>query len=356
MNMNTIARSLLALSLALTAQGVGHAQSAAAPTAAGPYRVVKTYHVGGDAKYWDYMSFDQEHGLLYVSLGNHMAVIDAATGKTVGDIGGMKRCHGVALVPTVNRGFISDGDDEAVVIFDLKTYKTLGKVNVGPDGDGIHYDPATKKVWVVSGDGNSVIAIPENIDPKAGKAEEPLPLGGKPEFFVIDKGKAYINLTDKNEVVVVDTATKKILNRWPVAPGGANTAMAMDRVNRRLFLGCRNPQKLIVMDATNGKVLSDIPIGAGCDATLFDDGYAFACTRDGKLTVARESSPGKFELVQTVPTATWAGTMAVDPKTHTIYLPTSDFEGPVTSFARLDKSKVVKPETFKIIVVGRAGK
>src|SRR5712691_899492 len=354
MNMNTI-RSLFALSLALLAQAAGPASPTATPAATGPYRVVKTYHVGGEAKYWDYVSFDQERNLLFVSLGTHMAVIDAATGKTVADIPGMKRCHGVALVPSVNRGFISDGDGEAVVIFDLKTYEVLGKIGIGPDADGIHYDPATKKVWVVSGDGNFVTPIPADVDPKAGRAEQPVALGGKPEFFVIDRGKAYINLTDKNEVVVVDTWTKEVLNRWPVAPGGANTAMAMDRVNRRLFIGCRNPQKLIVMDANTGKVLSDIPIGAGCDATRFDDGYAFASTRDGHLTVARETSPGKFELVQTVPTKTWAGTMDVDPKTHTIYLPTAEFERPPTLFARVDKTIAIKPESFMIIVVGRAG-
>ena len=330
--------------------------SAAMPSAAGPYRVSTTYQIGGDAKYWDYVTFDPDRGLLFVSMGSHMGVIDAATGKIIGDVTGMKRNHGVALVPSVNRGFISDGDDESVVVFDLRTYKTLGKIAVGPDGDGIHYDPVSKKVWVVSGDGNSVIPIAADIDLKTGKPEESIALGGKPEFFVIDQGKAYINLTDKNEVVVVDTMTKKILNRWPVAPGGANTAMAIDRQKHRLFLGCRNPQKLLVMDATNGRVLSDVPIGAGCDAVVFDDGYAFACTRDGALTVARETSPGKFEHVQTVPTGTWAGTMAVDPKTHNIYLPTSVFETPVTTYARLDKSWVLKPNSFKIIVVGRAGK
>src|ERR1700687_3845685 len=143
MNMNMI-RSLFALLLALMAQAAGQAPPAA-PAAAGPYRVVKTHHVGGEAKYWDYLTFDEERGLLFASLGSHMAVIDAATGKTVGDIPGMKRCHGVALAPGVNRGFISDGDDEAVVMFVLKTYEVLGKGNVGPDGGGIHYDPATKR-------------------------------------------------------------------------------------------------------------------------------------------------------------------------------------------------------------------
>ena len=351
--MNTLLRSFFALSLAFAAPAVGLAQSNAG---AGPYRVAKTHHIGGQAVYWDYLTFDPDRGLLFASMGSHMAVIEAATGKVVADITGMKRNHGVALVPSVNRGFISDGDDDALVVIDLRTFKTLGKISIGPDADGIHYDAVSKKVWVVSGDGNYITPIAADIDLKTGKAEAPVALGGKPEFFVLDQGKAYVNLVDKNEVVVLDTGTKKITNRWPAAPGGANTAMAMDRANRRLFLGCRNPQKLIVMDANNGRVLSDVPIGAGCDATAFDDGYAFACTRDGNLTVARETAPGRFELLQNVQTKIWAGTMAVDPKTHTIYLPTAEFERPPTSYARLDKSIPLKPESFMIIAVTRSGK
>lgn len=350
--MNNITRSLFALSLALVA-------SSLAPAQTGPYSVSQVLPVknAGVAKYWDYLRLDEDNNLLYASLGSHMGVIDPATGKMVADIGPMTRNHGVALVPSVGRGFISDGDAGEVVIFDLSSHAVLGKIKVEEDADGIQYDPASNKVWVVSGDAASITAIPADVDPATGKADAPVALAGKPEYFVMDnEGKAFINLTDKNEVVVVDTKAAKVLARWPAAPGGANTAMAIDREHHHLVLGCRKPQKIVIMDSTNGAVLSDVDIGVGCDAVAYDDGYAFAACRDGTLAVAQERAPGKFELVQTVPTRTWAGTLAVDSKTHTVYLPTAEFEKPLTSFARLDKKIAVKPDSFMIVVVKRTGK
>jgi DNA-binding beta-propeller fold protein YncE len=356
--MNKSIRSILALSLALVA-AYGTLAQTPSTTSPGPYRVSKILSVAGvgTPKYWDYLNLDQDTGRLFASLGNHFGVIDSATGKLVGDVTGMNRNHGVALVPSVGRGFISDGDDAVVVVFDLKTYQVLGKIKVEEDADGIQFDPATNKVWVVSGDGNSISSIAVDVDVTTGTAGAPIALGGKPEFFQMDnQGKAYVNLTDKNEVVVVDTKAGKVIARYPAAPGGANTAMAIDREHHLLFLGCRNPQKLVVMDATDGHVISDMPIGVGCDATAYDDGYAFAACRDGTLTIARETSPGKWTTVQTVATRTWAGTIAVDSKTHTAYLPTAEFERPLTSFARLEKGVAVKPDSFMIVVVARSGK
>jgi hypothetical protein len=352
--MNKITHSIFALSLALIGSGVAHAQTS--PTRS--FQVSQVLPVdSGTPKYWDYLRYDDDHNLLYASLGSHIAVIDPANGKVVADISGMMRNHGVALVPSAGRGFISDGDAGTVVIFDLNTHAVLGKVKVEEDADGIQYDPASNKVWVVSGDAASITAIPVDIDPATGKADAPVALAGKPEYFQMDnEGKAFINLTDKNEVVVVDTKAAKVLARWPTAPGGANTAMAIDREHHHLVLGCRKPQKLVIMDSNSGAVLSDVDIGVGCDAVAYDDGYAFAACRDGTLAVAQEKSPGKFELVQTVPTRTWAGTLAVDAKTHTLYLPTAEFEKPLTSFARLDKKIAVKPNSFMIVVVTPSGK
>ncbi|MDB6169374.1 MAG: hypothetical protein JWM88_2238 [Verrucomicrobia bacterium] len=352
--MNKSIRSLFALSLALAASSLALAQS----STAGPYRLssILLPDVGSSVKYWDYLRFDEDSGLLYASLGNHMSVIDPAAGAVVGDIAGMKRNHGVALAPKAGRGFISDGDEGSIVIFDLKTYAVLGKIKVEEDADGIQYDPVSNKVWVVSGDAASITGISADVDPATGKADAPIALGGKPEYFQVDGGKAYVNLTDKNEVVVVDIAAAKVTARWPVAPGGANTAMAIDSEHHRLILGCRKPQKLVVMDTNDGHVISALDIGVGCDATLYDDGYAFACTRDGHLSIAKETSAGNFEVVQTLATRTWAGTMAVDPKTHTVYLPTAEFERPLTSFARLDKTISIKPDSFMILVVKRTAK
>ncbi len=348
---NTI-RATLALSLALAASSLALAQAASS----GPYRLSNIALPDvGVAKYWDYLRFDEDSGQLFAALGSHMAVINPENGKVTANIGEAVRNHGVALAPAAGRGFISDGDAGAVIVFDLKTHAVLGKIKVEEDADGIQFDPVSNKVWVVSGDAASVTGIDVNVDVNSGKADTPVALGGKPEYLQIDGGKAYINLTDKNEVVVVDTVAGKVTARWPVAPGGANTAMAIDREHHRLFLGCRKPQKLVVMDATNGAVLAALDIGEGCDATGYDDGYAFASTRDGHLSIAQETSAGKWEIVQTVTTRPWSGTMAVDPKTHAVYLHTCEFERPLTAFGKLDKTNPVKPNSYMLLAVTRTG-
>lgn len=352
MSMTKIAYALFSLSLAVMAASVVRAQTAAsAPSGAGPYHVSQTFHVGGEGG-WDYMTVDPEHKLLYVPRSSHTLVLDAATGKTVADIPGQKRNHGVAIVPSAGRGFITDGQDGSVTIFDLKTYAVLGKVKAADDADGIIYDPASGKVLVACGDAGVVVPISADVDVKTGKADAAVDLGGKPEFLAADgQGKAFINLEDKDQIAVVDTKTMKVINKWPVSPGGSPVGMSMDRAHRRLFVGCRKPQKLIVMSADDGKVLADLPIGAGVDATRFD-GDAFASCGDGTLAVARETAPGKFEIVQTVPTPRGARTMDVDPTTHTIYLPTAEFGPPVEGQRR----PPAKPGTFMIVVVSPTGK
>jgi DNA-binding beta-propeller fold protein YncE len=280
-------------------------------------------------------------------------VIDATTGKTVADIPGQKRNHGVAIVPSVGRGFITDGEDASVVIFDLKTYAVLGTIKAAADADGIIYDAASGKVLVVCGDAGVMIPISADVDPKTGKADAAVELGGKPEFLATDgAGKAYINLEDKDQVAVVDTKTMKVINKWPTAPGASPVGMSMDRVHRRLFIGCRKPERLIVMSADNGNIFAGLPIGAGVDATAFNDGDAFASCRDGTLTVARETTPGKFEVVQIVKTPTGTRTMGIDPSTHTVYLPTAEFGPPAEGQTRPS----AKPGSFMVVVVSPVGK
>jgi hypothetical protein len=314
------------------------------------WNVVKTFPVGGQGS-WDYLTVDSVTHRLFVPRSTHTLVIDAESGKTLGDIPGQKNAHGVAIVPQVNRGFISDGGGTgAIIIFDLKTYAVLGKITAQPDADGIIYDPSVGRVLVVSGDGGVLMSIKPDIDPTSGKIEAPIDLGGKPEFLASDgNGKVYINLEDKDNVAVVDFKARKVIAHWPVAPGGSPVGMAIDTKTHRLFIGCRKPQKLIVMSAENGKVLSDLPIGAGVDATKVDAGEAFASCRDGSLAVARETSPGKFEIVQTVKTPIGARTMGIDSSTHRIYLPTSEFEEPKPGATR----PTMKPGTFMIVVVAR---
>ncbi len=342
--MNRPIRLCSTLSLALIAATLLRAQMSAPAGGGASYQVVQTFHVGGPGS-WDYLTVDADHKLLFVPRSTHTMVLDAATGKTIADIPGQKRNHGVALVPAAGHGFISDGDDASVVIFDLKTYAVLGKIKAEKDADGIIYDSVSNKVLLVSGDGGVLIPISPDVDPASGSADPAIDLGGKPEFLAADgRGKAYINLVDKNQVAVVDTRTMKVLAHWPTTPGGSPVGMSMDRERRRLFIGCRNPKMLIVMSADDGKVIADLPIGAGVDATHFD-GDAFASCSDGTLTVARETAPGKFEIVQTVTTAQGARTMGLDPKTHSLYLPTAEFEPGAKG------RPAPKPDTFKVVVV-----
>ena len=315
------------------------------------WAVTNTFHVGGEGG-WDYITVDAKTHRLYVTRATHTMVIDSDTGKVVADISGQKRSHGVALVPALNRGFITDGGNAVIIVFDLKTNSVLGKIPALPDADGIIYDESTNRVLAVAGDAGALMIIDPAVDPQNGKIESRIDLGGAPEFLAADEtGKAYINLEDKDVVAVVDLKGKKVTERWPVAPGARPVGMAMDKKNGLLFIGCRNPQKLIVMNANNGKILADLPIGAGVDATKFDGQEAFASCRDGKLMIVRQTSPGKFEVIKTVSTPEGARTMTVDPETHTAYLPTAELE-PAKSGSRA----TAKPGTFMIAVVSQGKK
>jgi DNA-binding beta-propeller fold protein YncE len=349
MNVNKVTPAMVQLSVAILSTSFALAQSpTSTPGDAGPYHISQTFHIGGDGA-WDYLTVDPEHKLLYVPRSTHTMVLDANTGKTVADIPGQKRNHGVAIVPTAGRGFITDGSDGSVTVFDLKTYAVLGKVKTADDSDGVIYDAASDKVLVVCGDAGVLIPISPNLDLATGKADAPVDLGGKPEFLSADgQGRAYINLVDKDQVAVVDTRAMKVINKWPTTPGGSPVGMSMDVAERRLFIGCRKPQKLIIMSADDGKILSDLPIGMGVDATKFD-GDDFASCGDGTLTVARETTPGKYEVVQTVQTPRGARTMGVDPTTHTLYLPTAELNPPAEGQTRPRP----KPGTFMIVVVSR---
>jgi hypothetical protein len=352
MNMNKITRAIFGLCPAILITSFAHAQSSSStPGATGSYRVSETFHVGGEGG-WDYLTVDPDHKLLYVPRSTHTMVLDANSGKMVADIPGQKRNHGVAIASSAGRGFITDGEDGSVTVFDLKSYAVLGKVKTADDSDGVIYDPASGKVLVVCGDAGVMIPISPDLDPATGKADAAVDLGGKPEFLAADgQGKAFINLVDKDQVAVVDTKAMKVLNKWSTTPGGSPVGMSMDPARRRLFIGCRKPQKLIVMDAADGKVLADLPIGAGVDATKFD-GDAFASCGDGTLTVARETATGTFEIVQTVKTPRGARTMGIDPTSHTLYLPTAEFGAPSEGQARPRP----KPGTFMIVVVSPSGK
>lgn len=312
------------------------------------WQVLNTFHVAGEGAYWDYVTMDTPNHRLFVTRGTHTMAIDDQTGKLLGDIPGQTRSHGVALVPELNRGFITDGGGTgAIIVFDLKSYAVLGQIPALPDADGIIYDARLKRVMAVSGDGGALLTFSPDIDPKTGKFDT-IALGGKPEFLASDgTGKVYINLVDKNVVVVADLKTHQVVSRWPVAPGGQPVGMAMDPATHRLFIGCRNPQMLVVMNAESGAVEASLPIGAGVDATKFDAGQVFASTGDGSLTVAGLQG-GKWVVEQTVKTQAGARTMGLDPGTQKIYLPTAELEEVPNGRPR------PKPETFMILEVGHS--
>jgi len=281
-------------------------------------------------------------------------VIDSITGKVLGDIPGQKIAHGVAIVPKVGRGFISDGGGSgAIVVFDLKTYSVLGKIVAQPDVDGIIYDPALDRVLVVSGDKGVLMTFRPDLDLSRGKIDQTIDLGGAPEFLASDgTGKVYINLMDKDVVAVVDLRASKVISIWPVAPGGAPVGMSMDAKKRLLIIGCRKPQTLVAMSMDDGKIVSALPIGEGVDATKIEENEAFASCRDGSLTIAREASPGKFEISQVLKTPTGARTMALDSTIHKIYLPTAEMEAPKPAAKGRPEPK---PGSFMIVVVAPDG-
>jgi DNA-binding beta-propeller fold protein YncE len=315
------------------------------------WHIERTIEVGGVGG-MDYLTVDPQTHRLYVPRTTHTMVIDSVSGKTLADIPGQTKAHGVALVPRLSRGFITDGGGKgSIVVFDLKTDAILGTIAAQPDADGIIYDPSSDRILVSAGDSNSLIIFKPDIDPKAGRIEASISLGGAPEFLAADNaGKVYVNLEDKDNVAVVDLKTRKVVAHWPVAPGGAPVGLAIDTAHHRLVIGCRKPQKMIVMSTESGKVIADLPIGTGVDAITIDSSEYFASAGDGTLAVVGTSSGGKYSALQTVMTAVGAKTMGIDDSTHKIYLPTADFEA---AKAGAGGRPIAKPGTFKIIVVSQ---
>ncbi len=337
-----IRKSLVMVALAFWIGQVGLSR-ARADDATGGYTVKEQLKVGGEGGF-DYVTLDAEGKLLYLTRTTHTQVVDTATGKVVGDIPDNAGSHGVALAPEQNRGFISNGKDATIQIFDLKTYETLGKIKAADDCDAIIYDPASKHVLALCGDAHQLVAVPADIDPKNGKAEV-VELGGKPEYAVADgEGKVFVALVEDHVIAVVDTMAMKVIAKWPVAPAKRPVGMSMDRAGKRIYVGCRS-KNMVVMSAEDGKILASLPIGAGVDGTNFYDGTGFASCSDGTLSAVRETSPGKFEVVQTLKTLPRAKTLAIDQKTGLIYLPTMDGKGTPE-----------KPPTFIVLVVAPAEK
>ena len=325
-------------------------KSTAAPSASG-YHLLKKIEVGGEGG-WDYLIVDGAARRLYVSRGTRVLVFDADSGAPVGEIPDTPGVHGIAIADDLGRGFTSNGRDGSVTIFDLKTLKPISKVKVGTNPDCILYDLATHRVFAFNRGSSDVTAI----EAKTGEVAGLIALGGHPEFATADgKGMVFVNLDDKSEVVAIDSRKLVAKAHWPVAPGEDCSGMAIDRKHMRLFSVCGN-KKMTVMDANSGKVVADLPIGGGTDAAGFapETNLAFSSNGEGTLTVVHQDSADKYSVVASVPTQRGARTMALDPKTHNVFLPTAQYgPPPAPTTERPNPRPSVVPNSFVILVFGK---
>ncbi len=321
------------------------------------YHLLKKYSFGAaegsTREYFDYITVDSATRRVFLSHGTEIKIIDADNGTLITNITGLKQTHGVALASEFGRGFITDGAEGKVIIFDLQTLKVTGEAKAEKDADSVTYDPFSKRIFVMNGDPHSSTVI----EAKSGGVVGTIELGGGPEFAVADgNGTVYVNLEDKSELVVIDSRSLKIKSRWPVAPAGAPTAIAMDVQHHRLFSAGRNPQMLVVLDSDSGKVLQSFPISAGADAAAYEaeTGLIFVSTREGMVHVFHEDSPDKFSETETIKTEFGAKTMGLDTKTHNLFLDTADFApAPAPTTDRPHPQKAAIQGTFHVLVYGR---
>jgi YVTN family beta-propeller protein len=319
--------------------------------AAPGYHVIKKVQLGGEG-FWDYLSVDEAARRLYVSHSTNVMVVDLETDKVAGDIPDTQGVHGIAIAPEFNRGFISCGRSNTAVVFDLKSLAVIGQVPTGTGPDAIIYDPATKRVFAFNGRSNNATVIDAATNSVAGT----IALGGSPESAKPDgNGKVYVNIADTSEVVEIDSKKMAVTKRFSIKPGAEPSGLAIDVDHHRVFSGCDN-KIMTVLDIETGKVIAVVPIGDECDGVGFDSstGLAFSSNGGGTLTVVKESSPGKFEVVETVTTQEGARTMTIDPKTHRVYLPVGPFTPrPGSAPAGQTQQTPASNEVFSVLVVGK---
>ena len=327
----------LSVGLALCAATLG----AQAPA---PYHVSQTYPLGGDGS-WDYVVPDPAHHRVFIGRQTRVMVVDENDGKLLGEVTGINGAHGTAIAEKSGHGFATSGNDSSVVMFDLATYKVLGRAHAAEDADAIVYDPASNRVFTLNGDAHSSTVI----DPATGKVITNIDLGGKPEYGAsAGDGKVYANLTDNGEVVEIDANNLKVTRRWSTAPCKNPVSMAIDVAHRRLFSGCRSGV-MAVSDYQAGKVMATLPIGSGVDGAGYDSasGDAFASNADGTLTVIHQDAPDRYHVAETVQTPQGSRNMGLNQSNHRVYVVSAKF-GPVPQGARRGP---VLPGTFALMVI-----
>ena len=306
------------------------------------YKMIKTIPVDGNSS-WDYLTVDSPTQRLFISHGTCVDVLDLKTEKVIGQIPNTIGVHGIAVVPALNKGFITAGRLDSVIVFNLSTLKVSGKVKTGQNPDAILFDPFSIRIFTFNGRGHSVTAI----DAKTNEVVGTVPLSGKPEAAVSDgKGKIFCNIEDKSTVVKFDAKTLKIDAEWPLAPGKEPSGLAFDGKNNHLFSACSDSKQIVVMDAANGRIVASLPMGEGCDGIIFipEDRNAISSNGDGTLTVVHQNSPRSYSLVQTVQTRKSARTITFDETNGKIYLSSAE--------VKMENGKRnIVPGTFKILVV-----
>jgi YVTN family beta-propeller protein len=318
-----------------------------------PYKFLNEIPIGGEGG-WDILTIDSAASRLYLSHATKVVVVDLVKNAAIGEIADTPGVHGFVAVPELQRGFSTNGKEAKASVVDLKTLKTISKIDTGEGPDAMAYDSKRGEVYVFNHKGNSASVI----EAKSAKVVATIPLGGGPEFAAADSaaGRVYCNIEDKSEVAVIDAAKHEVVAHWSVAPGTEPSGIALDATHHRLFATCHN--KLIAMlDTETGKVIATVPIGAGVDGCAFDDStqLAFASCGDGTTTIAKEEAPDKLTVVQTLKTERGARTMALDSKTHRIYLPSAQFQPPPTPSPGASPGRpTVIPNTLKVLVYGPA--
>jgi DNA-binding beta-propeller fold protein YncE len=323
---------------------LGVLMSAVTIAAATGYHVLGDIAIGGEGG-WDYLTADSAARRLYVSHATHVVVVDIDAKKVIGDIPDTPGVHGITIAPELAKGFISNGRGNTVTVFDLKTFKASGTVPTGENPDSIRYDAVSSRVFAFNGRSKSATAI----DAKAGNVVATIPLPGKPEFSVADgKGHVYVNIEDTNEIVEIDAAKAAVTKKYSLSPCDGPSGLAIDTKSRRLFSVCSN-RVMAISDPDGGKVIATPAIGAGSDGVVFDPatGYAMSSNGDGTLTIVAQSGSG-WQVLENIATERGARTIALDDKTHNVYLPTAK-ASPSTGAGR----STFLPNSFKVLMVGK---
>jgi YVTN family beta-propeller protein len=296
---------------------------------------------------WDYLAVQPNSNKLFISHGTQVNIIDKTNGDSLGVINGTTGVHGIAFAPSLHKGYTSNGKINSVTIFDLNTDSILQQLPVGENPDAIFLEPYSNKIITCNGRSKNLTII----DPTTDKVMSTIEVGGKPETAVSNNnGKLFVNIEDKNEIVVINTSNFTVEQHWKIFPGEAPTGLSIDNKLNRLFAACSDNKLLMVLDATNGHIIDSIPIGAGCDGNAFDakDNLIYTANGEGTITIIKQHTKNKYTVLATIATEKGARTIAMDATTNKLYLPTATFEEKLPT----EKRAKIKPNTFKIMVFG----